>query len=421
MSLSHQPQSEHSVLGTRYSVLNIALLGATGSIGTQTLDVVRNLGGRFRVVCMGAGSDRDSLLSLAASLPEPPALLALADEEAAASTPPDGPPVLAGEAGMVELATHPDVDIVVVATTGHAGFAPTLAALEAGKQVALANKEALVMAGALVTGLARRKGIRIRPVDSEHSAIWQCLVGEPEDSRCEDVRGASGAWSTIEKLVLTASGGPFRTWDAESTARATPQQALKHPTWNMGAKVTIDSASLMNKGLEVIEAHWLFGVPYDDIEVIIHPESIIHSMVRFTDGSAKAQLGIPDMRVPIQYALTHPHRYPNPAHPRADWAALGALHFEAVDTGRFRCLALAFEAGRLGGTYPTVLAAADEVAVPRFLAGDIRFGDIPGIIEGVLEKHVAVAVMDPDISAIKWADDWARQTASELADWMQKK
>jgi 1-deoxy-D-xylulose-5-phosphate reductoisomerase len=397
------------------------LLGATGSIGTQTLDVIRHLGGRFRVVCMGAGSDRDGLLSLAASLPEPPALLALADEDAAASVRDDGPPMLAGEAGMVELATHPDVDIVVVATTGHAGFAPTLAALEAGKDVALANKEALVMAGALVTGLARRKGTRIRPVDSEHSAIWQCLVGEPEDPTREDVRGASGAWSTIEKLVLTASGGPFRTWDAESTACATPQQALKHPTWSMGAKVTIDSASLMNKGLEVIEAHWLFGVPYDDIEVIIHPESIIHSMVRFTDGSAKAQLGIPDMRVPIQYALTHPHRYPNPAHPRADWAALGALHFEAVDTGRFRCLTLAFEAGRLGGTYPTVLAAADEVAVPRFMAGDIRFGDIPGIIEGVLEKHVAVAVMDPDISAIKWADDWARQTASEMADLMQKR
>jgi 1-deoxy-D-xylulose-5-phosphate reductoisomerase len=406
------PQAQHPVL-------NVALLGATGSIGTQTLDVVRNLGRHFRVVCMGAGSDRDGLLFLAASLPEPPALLALADEEAAASAPHDGPPMLAGEAGMVELATHPDVDIVVVATTGHAGFAPTLAALEAGKQVALANKEALVMAGALVTGLARRKGTRIRPVDSEHSAIWQCLVGEPEDPAREDSRGGSGAWSTIEKLVLTASGGPFRTWDAENTARATPQQALKHPTWNMGAKVTIDSASLMNKGLEVIEAHWLFGVPYDDIEVIIHPESIIHSMVRFTDGSAKAQLGIPDMRVPIQYALTHPHRYPNPAHPRADWAALGALHFEAVDTGRFRCLTLAFEAGRLGGTYPTVLAAADEVAVPRFMVGDIRFGDIPGIIEGVLEKHVPVAVMDPDISAIKWADNWARQTASELADLMQ--
>jgi 1-deoxy-D-xylulose-5-phosphate reductoisomerase len=216
-------------------------------------------------------------------------------------------------------------------------------------------------------------------------------------------------------VVLTASGGPFRTWDREATENATPEQALKHPTWNMGAKVTIDSATLMNKGLEVIEAHWLFGVPFDDIEVIIHPESIIHSMVRFVDGSAKAQLGIPDMRVPIQYALTHPRRYPNAAHPRAAWAALGALHFEAADVERFRCLSLAFEAGRLSGTYPTAMAAADEIAVPAFLGGQIRFGDIPGIIEKVLEKHAQVAVARPDIAAIKWADDWARRTAAELA------
>lgn len=393
---------------------NIALLGSTGSIGTQTLDVLSHLPGRFRVVCMGAGRDRDKLLAQAASLPEPPLLLALGDRDAAASAPKDGPPMLSGEEGMVALATHPDVDLVVVATTGHAGFAPTLAALEAGKEVALANKEALVMAGDLVTSLARRKGIRIHPVDSEHSAIWQCLVGEPEDPSLEATRGASGAWSCIEKLVLTASGGPFRTWDRDATANATPQQALKHPTWNMGAKVTIDSASLMNKGLEVIEAHWLFGVPFDDIEVIIHTESIIHSMVRFVDGSAKAQLGIPDMRVPIQYALTHPQRYANLSHPRADWAALGALHFEAVDRERFRCLTLAFEAGRLGGTYPTALAAADEIAVERFMRGDIRFGDIPGIIEGVLEKHAAQAVPHPDIAAIKEVDVWARHVAENF-------
>ncbi|HYP20809.1 MAG TPA: 1-deoxy-D-xylulose-5-phosphate reductoisomerase [Chloroflexia bacterium] len=396
--------------------INIALLGSTGSIGRQTLDVVSRLGGRLRVVALAAGRDRDALLAQARALAEPPLLLALADEAAAASAPHDGPPLLAGEAGLVELARHPDVDIVVVATTGHAGFAPTLAALEAGKEVALANKEALVMAGEVVTGLARRKGIRIRPIDSEQSAIWQCLVGEPEAQEPEATRGASGAWDVIEKVVLTASGGPFRTWDSERTYNATPQQALKHPTWNMGAKVTLDSASLMNKGLEVIEAHWLFGVPFDDIEVVIHPESIIHSMLRFIDGSAKAQLGIPDMRVPIQYALTYPQRYYNPAHPRADWASLGTLHFEAVDLGRFRCLSLAFEAGRMGGTYPTVLAAADEVAVPAFLAGQLRFGDIPGIIEGVLEKHVAVALERPDIESIKWADEWARQTALGLVE-----
>ena len=400
--------------------VNIALLGSTGSIGTQTLDVVRSLGGRFRVVCMAAGRDLDALLSQAASLPEPPRLLALADEQAASTAPADGPRVLGGEAGLVELCTLPEVDLVVVATTGHAGFAPTLAALDAGKEVALANKEALVMAGEVVTGLARRKGIRIRPIDSEHSAIWQCLVGEPESGDDNPERGASGSWSCIEKLVLTASGGPFRTWDRESTAQATPQQALKHPTWNMGAKVTIDSATLMNKGLEVIEAHWLYGVPYDDIEVVIHPESIIHSMVRFVDGSAKAQLGIPDMRVPIQYALTHPYRYPNPNMPRADWAALSALHFEAVDYDRFRCLALAFEAGRLGGTYPTAMAAADEVAVPLFLQGLIQFGDIPGIIEKTLEKHRDVYIAHPGIADIKWADDWARRTAQEIAHNIRK-
>jgi 1-deoxy-D-xylulose-5-phosphate reductoisomerase len=393
--------------------IRVALLGSTGSIGTQTLDVIGRLGARFKVVALGAGRDLDALLAQAAALPEPPALLALADEAAARSAP-AGTRVLGGESGMVEIASHPDADIVVIATTGHAGFAPTLAALEAGKEVALANKEALVMAGEVVTGLARRKGIRIRPIDSEHSALWQCLVGEPEDPARESERGASGAWSVIEKVVLTASGGPFRTWSAEETYSATPQQALKHPTWSMGAKVTIDSATLMNKGLEVIEAHWLFGMPFDDIEVVVHPESIIHSMVRFVDGSAKAQLGIPDMRVPVQYALTFPNRYHNPAHPRADWAALGALHFEAVDTERFRCLTLAFEAGRNGATYPTVMAAADEVAVPAFLAGDIRFGDIPGIIEDVLSEHVAVAVHKPDIAAIKWADAWAHDAAGRL-------
>ena len=395
---------------------NLAILGSTGSIGVQTLDVVSRLPEHFRVVCLGAGRNLDALKEQAASLPEPPLLMALDDEGATRSAPQDGPLILAGEAGMVELATHPEVDMVVVATTGHAGFAPTLAALEAGKEVALANKEALVMAGEIVTGLARRKGIRIRPIDSEHSAIWQCLVGEPEDPQREDARGASGAWSVIERLVLTASGGPFRLWDSEDIARATPQQALKHPTWNMGAKVTVDSASLMNKGLEVIEAHWLFGVPFTDIEVVVHPESIIHSMVRFTDGSAKAQLGIPDMRVPIQYALTHPNRYSNPAHPRADWAELGALHFERVRREEFRCLDLAFQAGALGGTYPTALAAADEIAVARFLAGDILFGDIPGIIEDVLEKHAANAVSQPDIAAIKEVDGWARDMAARMID-----
>ncbi len=405
----------HSSTSKTKPPIRLAILGSTGSIGTQTLDVVSRMEGRFSVVALGAGHDLHALLQQAASLPTPP-LLALSDESASSS----GHSLLAGEAGMVELATHPDVDMVVVATTGHAGFAPTLAALQAGKQVALANKEALVMAGAIVTGLARKMGIRIRPIDSEHSAIWQCLVGEPEDADQEETRGASGAWSSIESLVLTASGGPFRTWDRDRTFNATPAQALNHPTWNMGAKVTIDSASLMNKGLEVIEAHWLFGVPFEDIEVVVHPESIVHSMVRFVDGSAKAQLGIPDMRVPIQYALTHPQRYPNPAHPRADWAELGALHFERVDRDRFPCLDLAFEAGRKGGTYPTVMAAADEVAVQAFLTERILFGQIPVIIESVLAKHDAVAIADPGIPDIKWADEWARRTALDTISVQQR-
>jgi 1-deoxy-D-xylulose-5-phosphate reductoisomerase len=393
--------------------IRLAILGSTGSIGTQTLDVVSRMEGRFSVVALGAGHDLDALLKQAASLPTRP-LLALSDESAAHPAHSNGAAVLTGEAGLIELATHPDVDMVVVATTGHAGFAPTLAALQAGKQVALANKEALVMAGAAVTGLARKMGIRIRPIDSEHSAIWQCLVGEPEAADREDTRGASGAWSCIERLVLTASGGPFRTWSRDRTYEATPLQALNHPTWNMGAKVTVDSASLMNKGLEVIEAHWLFGVPFEDIEVVVHPESIIHSMVRFVDGSAKAQLGIPDMRVPIQYALTHPQRYPNSAPPRADWAALGALHFEEVDRDRFPCLGLAFEAGRKGGTYPTAMAAADEIAVHAFLTEQIPFGQIPVIIESVLAKHDAVATANPAIPDIKWADEWARRIALEI-------
>lgn len=406
MHESSKHQSEQSI--------RLAILGSTGSIGTQTLDVVSRLEGRFRVVALAAGHDSDALLKQASSLPEPPILLSLSNEEVAGYMSNREQPILSGEAGLVEIATHPDVDMVIVATTGHAGFAPTLAALEAGKQVALANKEALVMAGSVVTTLARKMGIRIRPIDSEHSAIWQCLVGEPETPNNESHRGASGSWDTIEKLVLTASGGPFRKWDAEATFNATPQQALNHPTWNMGSKVTIDSATLMNKGLEVIEAHWLFGVPFDDIEVVVHPESIIHSMVRFVDGSAKAQLGIPDMRVPIQYALTHPYRYPNTAHPRADWPALGAIHFEAVDRNRFPCLDLAFEAGRKGGTFPTAMAAADEIAVPAFLRGEIRFGHIAGIIEEVLSKHVETAIPNPNIDEIKWADDWARQTAQKV-------
>ena len=379
--------------------VGIALLGCTGSIGTSTLEVLANLGAAFRVVTLAAGRDGAKLAAIAAGLPEPPALLALGDAQADGHLP-DGRRVPTGEAALVECATHPDVDLVVVATAGQAGFAPTLAALAARKQVALANKEALVMAGELVTAAARTAGVRLRPIDSEHSAIWQCLQGETCD--------AVGTYPEVERLLITASGGPFRTWAPDAIAEALPAQALKHPNWNMGAKITVDSASLMNKGLEVIEAHWLFNMPYEQIGVVVHPESIIHSMVTFRDGSTKAQLGLPTMRVPIQYALTWPHRAPA-AWGRVDWPALGSLHFEPPDFDRFPCLRLAQEAARRGGTLPTVLAAADEEAVAGFLAGRWRFGAIAHLIEATLTAHEPDAVLHPGLDDIRAADAWARE------------
>jgi len=384
---------------TNEKPVGVALLGCTGSIGTSTLEVLANLGPAFRVVTLAAGRDGAKLAAIAAGLPEPPALLALGDPQADGHLP-DGRRVPTGEAALVECATHPDVDLVVMATVGQAGFAPTLAALAARKQVALANKEALVMAGELVTAAAQAAGVRLRPIDSEHSAIWQCLQGETGD--------AVGTYPEVERLLITASGGPFRTWTPEAIAEALPAQALKHPNWNMGAKITVDSASLMNKGLEIIEAHWLFNMPYEQISVVVHPESIIHSMVTFRDGSTKAQLGVPTMRVPIQYALTWPHRAPAPWG-RVDWPALGAIHFEPPDFDRFPCLRLAGEAARRGGTFPTVLAAADEEAVAGFLAGRWPFGAIARLIDAALTAHEPDAVPHPGLDAIRAADTWARQ------------
>jgi 1-deoxy-D-xylulose-5-phosphate reductoisomerase len=379
--------------------VGIALLGCTGSIGTSTLEVLANLGPGYRVMTLAAGHDGARLAQIAAGLPTPPALLALGDPQAA-GTLPDGTHVPTGEAALVECAIHPDVDLVVVATAGQAGFAPLLAALAARKQVALANKEALIMAGEMVTAAARAAGVRLRPIDSEHSAIWQCLQGETGD--------AVGTYPEVDRLIITASGGPFRTWPAEAIAQAGPEQALKHPNWNMGAKITVDSASLVNKGLEVIEAHWLFDMPYDRIAVVVQPESIIHSMVEFRDGSTKAQVGVPTMRVPIQYALTWPHRAPAPWG-RVDWATLGSIHFEPPDLARFPCLALCREAARRGGTYPTVLAAADEAAVAGFLAGRWRFGAIAHLIEATLAAHAPDACPHPDLADIRAADTWARE------------
>jgi len=398
-------QSQHSALSTQHSV-GVALLGCTGSIGTQTLDVLRLLGDGFRVVTMAAGRDGEKLRDAAAALPVPPLLLALGDPSAPEATDAAGRPIPRGQAALVDCATHPDVDIVVVATAGQAGFAPTLAAIAAGKTIALANKEVLVMAGELVTAAARKAGVLLRPVDSEHSAIWQSLQGET-------VRGLN-TYPDVERLILTASGGPFRTWAADRLREVTPAMALKHPNWNMGAKITIDSATLANKGLEVIEAHWLFDMPYDRVDVLIHPQSIIHSMVEFRDGAIKAQLGVPDMRVPISYALTWPERAATPF-VRVDWAQVRELDFEEPDLELFPCLRLAQEAGRKGGTYPTVLAAADEEAALGFLRGQWGFLDISRIIERTLADHAPSAVEHPDLEAIKATDEWARRHVVEAA------
>ncbi len=367
-------------------VIGVAVLGSTGSIGTQTLDVIRALGGRFRVVALAAGRNTDLLYRQVAEFR--PSLVC-----AEAALDPDR---LAGArvVPMEEMVVHPDVDVAVVGTTGATGLAPTLAALRAGKAVALANKEVLVMAGAVLTRAAAEGGGELRPVDSEHSAIWQCLWGEE--------RGG------IARLILTASGGALRDRPLETLDAVTPEEALRHPTWNMGRKVTVDSATLFNKGLETIEARWLFDVPVERIEVVMHRESIVHSLVEFRDGSVKAQLGLPTMRLPIQCALTYPERLPC-AVPRLDLAALGSLQFAPPDFARYPCLALAMEAGRRGGTYPAVLAAADEVAVEEFLAGRIRFTDIPRLIEGVLAAHTPGP--EDDLAAVLEADAWARRQA----------
>jgi len=286
----------------------------------------------------------------------------------------------------------------MVASQRGAGLAPPLAAVKAGKNIALANKESLVMAGDIITKKAGLSGARILPVDSEHSAIWQCLEGEK---------------SKASRIILTASGGPFRHYSPAQLDGVTPEQALAHPSWRMGKKVTIDSATLMNKGLEVIEAHWLFNIPFDRIRVLIHPQSIVHSMVEFIDGATKAQLSCPDMRLPIQYALSYPERLANPELPRIDWKDISRLDFEPPDLDTFPCLKLAIQAGEKGGTYPAVLCGADEVAVELFLSRGIKFTDIAPLVARALEQHQAVA--QPTIDEITAADGWARERVLKLA------
>jgi 1-deoxy-D-xylulose-5-phosphate reductoisomerase len=300
---------------------------------------------------------------------------------------------------MEEIATHPDVDVVIIATSGKTGLAPTLAAIRSGKKIALANKEVLVMAGEIIMSEAKRHQAQILPIDSEHSAIWQCLHGEKNE---------------VARLILTASGGPLYHRSSTQLAKVTVEEALQHPTWKMGRKVTIDSATLMNKGLEAIEAHWLFSIPFNKIEIVIHPQSIIHSMVEFADGSLKAQLSAPDMRFPIQYALSYPKRLTNPRLPNIDLVQLNSLTFEAINYSMFPCLQLALDAGKKGGTYPAVLCAADEVAVELFLKQHINFSGIAEIIASTISLHRGIT--NPTLDDILTADDWARDTALKLTE-----
>lgn len=372
--------------------VRVAILGSTGSIGRQSLDVIRQLPGRYEVVALAAGRNTELLARQVAEV-RPKYVFAeatSADLDAAVES------VHATVMPTDEMAIAEDVDIVLVGTAGAAGLMPTLRALEIGRPVAIANKEVLVMAGHIVRAAMIRGGGELRPVDSEHSAIWQCLWGEQNHE--------------IRRILLTASGGSFRDLDISALAAVTPEQALNHPTWNMGSKITIDSASLMNKGMETIEAMWLFDVPMDKVEVVLHRESIVHSLVEFSDGSIKAQLGVPDMRLPIQCALAYPERMPVATAPLLDVAGLGTLHFGRPDIGRFPCLRLAIEAGTAGGTMPAVMAAADEVAVERFMRHEIGFLDIPAVIEEVMERHVNIPA--PNLETVLDADAWARREAA---------
>ena len=367
----------------------LAILGSTGSIGQQTLDIVRAFPDKFRVVGLAAGANISLLKEQIREFR--PLFVYYHDRKTLTAN--DQLKFLSLE----DIARHPEVDMVVMATAGKAGLSPTLAAVKAGKKIALANKESLVMAGEIITRETKENGAQILPVDSEHSAIWQCLNGETQKAA---------------RLILTASGGPFLHYPPAQLNEVTIAQTLKHPSWQMGKKVTIDSATLMNKGLEVIEAHWLFDMPFENIEVVIHRQSIVHSMVEFVDGSIKAQLSCPDMRLPIQYALSYPKRFLNPQLPRINWTEISELTFEPPDFNSFPCLRLAIEAGRKGGTHPAALCAADEVCVALFLSERIKFTDIARLIEQTMKQHQSVNHTTPD--DIMKADTWATNKVLEI-------
>jgi 1-deoxy-D-xylulose-5-phosphate reductoisomerase len=376
----------------------ISILGATGSIGTQTLDIIREHPSEFKLVAISVGKNIE--LARKMIIEFQPELVSVQDYHDCNTLKAEFPQTkfTFGEEGLIETAVYPKAEILVNAVLGSVGLNPTLQAIESGKIIAIANKETLVTAGHLVMEAARRTGVSLLPVDSEHSAIFQALQGEKE--------------KTIERLILTASGGSFRDRTRNDLEGVSVKEALNHPNWSMGAKITIDSATMMNKGLEVIEAHWLFNMPYEKIDVLLHKESIIHSMVEFHDSSIIAQLGTPDMRVPIQYALSYPDRLPLPSSNRLNLAQIGKLHFQEMDVERFRCMQFAYEAGRIGGTLPTVLNAANEVAVAAFLQEKIHFLQIEDLIEKALNAHQSI--VNPDLSTIQEVDKETRQYVNSL-------
>jgi 1-deoxy-D-xylulose-5-phosphate reductoisomerase len=376
----------------------IFILGSTGSIGVNTLNVLRNFPNQFAVSALTVNSNSELLLKQINEFN--PEFVVVKEKEPAKKIKeylPSGCKLLTGNHGLIKAAIEADYDIFVGAMVGFAGLAPTMEAIKRGKRIALANKETLVVAGEVVNNYCTESGAQIIPVDSEHSAIFQCMVGESNGE--------------VEKLILTASGGPFLNKDKSSFENATVDEALNHPNWKMGNKITIDSATMMNKGLEVIEAHWLFGIPTDKIEVVIHPQSIIHSMVQFVDGSIKAQMGLPDMKLPIQYALTYPERFENDFE-RTNLPDIGTLNFYEPNLNKFECLKLAFDALEMGGNAPCVINAANEIAVERFLNREIRFSRIPALIGSALEK--IENNMSSDIDTIFDCDRETREFVKNL-------
>lgn len=386
----------------------VTLLGSTGSIGTQTLDILEQYPDRFRLVGLAAGRNvgllseqirrhRPEIVAIqdAAQLPELQAAIADLDHP---------PLILTGEAGVTEVARYGDAEIVVTGIVGCAGLLPTIAAIEAGKDIALANKETLIAAGPVVLPLLQKHGVTITPADSEHSAIFQCIQGLSTHADFRPGQVVAG----LRRILLTASGGAFRDWPVERLSQVTVADALKHPNWSMGRKITVDSATLMNKGLEVIEAHYLFGLDYDHIDIVIHPQSIIHSLIELEDTSVLAQLGWPDMRLPLLYALSWPDRL------ATQWSALdlvkaGSLEFREPDHAKYPCMDLAYAAGRKGGTMPAVLNAANEQAVALFLEEQIHFSDIPRLIERACDRHQTDWQQQPSLDDILACDAWARQ------------